>query len=383
MDFTHDDEQVALRDAVRSLLTRRYGDFEERRRVVRGTPGHDPDLWKQLAQMGVLGLPYAEEDGGMGAGPVEVGLVAGELGRVLAPEPFLTCVVTAGGLVAEVGTAEQRAEVLNAVATGSRLLAFAHDEPGHRWRDTATSVTASDEGGAWTLTGVKEPVPGGDADQLVVSAALPGGGTGLFLVDGEATRRSTGTAHDGTRVSRVELTATPAAPLGEPGADATAAVARVLDRARIAACHEALGGMEVALETTTAYLRSRRQFGVTLNTFQALTFAAADMYVALELTRSLVAWATMVAARPTALRDDAATHEAVARAALQTSRAGRHVGQQAIQLHGGIGMTAEYPVGNVTARLTALDHLFGDGQHHLAVLADALEGHDRLDPLAD
>ena len=379
MDFTHDDEQVALRDAVRSLLTRRYGDFEERRRVVRSAPGHDPDLWKQLARMGVLGLPFAEDDGGMGAGPVEVGLVAGELGRVLAPEPFLTSVVTAGGLVAEAGTAEQRAEVLGALTTGSRLLAFAHDEPGHRWRDTASSVTASDEGGTWTLTGVKEPVPGGDADQLVVSAALPGGGTGLFLVDGDASRRSTSTAHDGTRVSRVELAATPATPLGEPGADATASISTVLDRARIAACHEALGGMEVALETTTAYLRSRRQFGVTLNTFQALTFAAADMYVSLELTRSLVDWATMVVAE----RDAAAAHEAVARAALQTSRAGRHVGQQAIQLHGGIGMTAEYPVGSVTAHLTALDHLFGDGQHHLSVLAEVLDGHDRLDPLAD
>lgn len=377
MDFNHDDEQIALRDAVRSLLARRYGDFEERRRTVAADPGHDPDVWKQLAQMGILGLPFDEEFGGMGAGPVEIGLVASEFGRLLAPEPFLTSVVLAGGLVAEVGTDEQRADVLGALSTGSRLLAFAHEEPGRRWAETAEAVTASEAGGTWTLTGVKEPVPNGDADQLVVSAALPNGGTGLFLVDGQATERTTSTAVDGTRVSRIAFSSTPATPLGEASTDATASIATVLDRARIAACHEALGGMEKALEITTGYLRSREQFGVTLNHFQALKFAAADMYVTLELTRSIVAWATMVVAEGSG--DEA--REAVARAALRTSRAGRHIGQQAIQLHGGIGMTAEYPVGNVTAHLTLLDHQLGDGQFHLTRLSEALEGHDRLDPL--
>ena len=378
MDFTHDDEQLALRDAVRALLGRRYADFEQRRRTVRDEPGHDPALWSQLAQMGVLGLPFDEDDGGMGAGPVEVGLVAHELGRVLAPEPFLAAVVLAGGLVARVGTPEQRGEVLAALASGERRLALAHAEPGLRWQDSASAVSASRDGEAWTLSGVKEPVLGGDAEQLVVSAVLPEGGTGLFLVDAEACRRTTSQAYDGSRVSRVALDGTAATPLGEPGVDAVADIAVALDRARMAACHEALGGMEVALKSTTAYLRSRKQFGVTLNTFQALTFAASDMYVSLELTRSIVGWATMVVAEG----DPARSREAVSRAALQVSRAGRHIGQQAIQLHGGIGMTAEYLVGNITAHLTALDHLFGDGQHHLSQLMNGLEDHDALDPLA-
>ncbi|WP_110182887.1 acyl-CoA dehydrogenase family protein [Nocardioides solisilvae] len=371
MDFTHDEEQVALRDAVRGLLGRKYADFEERRRTARGELGFDETVWKQLAEMGVLGLPFDEEHGGMGAGPVEVGLVASEVGRVLAPEPFLAAVVLGGGAVAAAGTDEQKAELLGALAAGERRLALAHT-------DGATPVTAAEADGGWMLTGAKEPVLGGDAETLVVSAALPGGGTGLFVVDGEACERATGPAFDGSRVSRVVLSGTAATPLGEPGADASAALARVLDLGRLAACHEALGGMEVALQATTAYLKSRKQFGVPLNTFQALNFRAADMYVSLELTRSIVAWATMMVAES----DAGLAHEAVLRAALQVSRAGRHVGQEAIQLHGGIAMTAEYLVGNITSHLTALDHLLGDGQQHLAELAGAVDGYPGLDPLA-
>ncbi|HEX5985501.1 MAG TPA: acyl-CoA dehydrogenase family protein, partial [Nocardioides sp.] len=130
MDFTYDEEQDALRGSVRSLLTKAYGDFERRRETVATEPGFDEGLWKRLAELGVLGLPFAEEDGGMGAGPVEVGLVCEEIGATLSPEPFLTTVVLAGGLVAAAGTAEQRARVLGGLAEGSLLPAFAHLEPG-------------------------------------------------------------------------------------------------------------------------------------------------------------------------------------------------------------------------------------------------------------
>jgi alkylation response protein AidB-like acyl-CoA dehydrogenase len=371
VDFSFDDEQVALRDAVRGLVTKTYGDFEQRRRASAADPGFDEALWGQLAEMGVLGLPFAEDDGGMGAGPVEVGLVAAELGRVLAPEPFLASVVLAGGAVAAVGTPEQRAELLGALAAGESILALAHDE--------TTPVTAAADGQTWTLSGTKEPVlHGARADLLVVSAALPGGGTGFFLVEGAAAQRDGYRTYDGGRAARVRLDATPATPLGEPGVDASAALAAVLDAGRVAACHEALGGMEAALAATTAYLKSRKQFGVTLSTFQALTFRAADMYVSLELTRSIVDWATMVLATGDAAR----AAEATARAALQVSRAGRHVGQEAIQLHGGIAMTAEYVVGNITAHLTVLDHLLGDGQHHLTTLAAGVGDYPGLDPLS-
>ena len=378
MDFTYDSEQKALREAVRGLVGKAYADYEQRRRTVAAEPGYDEQLWARLAEMGVLGLPFSEEDGGVGAGPIELGIVATELGRVLAPEPFLTSVVLAGGLVAAAGSPEQRAEVLGALAAGESLLAFAHAEPGSRWQTTAAGVKATQAGDDWTLTGVKEPVPhGARADRLVVSAVLPSGETGLFLVDGGAAglTRDGYPTHDGGRAARVTLADTPAVPLGA-GGDASAAVERAFVVARIVACNEALGLMEVALETTTSYLTSRKQFGVTLNTFQALTFRAADLYVSLELARSLTLWATMVLADEPA---EAAT--AASRAALQVSRSGRHIGQEAIQLHGGIGMTAEYAVGAYTSRLTALDHLLGDGDFHLARLAAEVASYDEVDPI--
>jgi alkylation response protein AidB-like acyl-CoA dehydrogenase len=380
MDFSHDEEQQALREAVRGLVAKTYADFETRRRTVAEDPGFDESLWTRLAEMGVLGLPFREEDGGSGAGPVEVAIVAEEIGRVLAPEPFLTSVVLAGGIVAAAGTPEQRAEILGALSGGGSVLAFAHAEPGTRWPSSAQGVTAGRNGEDWTVSGVKEPVPhGARADRLVVSAALPDGGTGLFLVDPSAdgVERHGYPTHDGGRAARVALRDAAAVPLGEAGADRTPTIAAVLDIARVMACNQAIGAMEVALTTTTEYLRSRKQFGVTLNTFQALTFRAADLYVSLELAKSLTAWATMVlaAGRPAEMAD------AARRAALGVSRAGRHVGQEAIQLHGGIGMTAEYSIGSYTSHLTALDHLLGDGNFHLTALAGSVGDHEEVDPL--
>ena len=179
MNFDYDSEQNDLREAVRGLLARAYADSEARRAVVKADPGFDEKTWSRLAEMGLLGLPFAEEDGGMGAGPVEVAIVAEEIGRVLAPEPFIETVVLAGGLVAAVGTAEQKGEILGGIAEGTTIAVFAHAEPGTRWTPTAAGVTATQSGDGWTLTGVKEPVPSGArADLLVVSApsstAAPG-----------------------------------------------------------------------------------------------------------------------------------------------------------------------------------------------------------------
>src|SRR6476661_8394149 len=146
MDFTYDEEQQALREAVRGLVGRSYADFENRRRAVADEPGYDEKLWTRLAEMGVLGLPFDEAYGGMGAGPVEVGIVAQELGRVVAPEPFLASVVLAGGVVAAAGSDEQRTELLGALSSGEAVLAFAHAEPGGRWSASASSVTATSTG---------------------------------------------------------------------------------------------------------------------------------------------------------------------------------------------------------------------------------------------
>ncbi|MGY1680907.1 acyl-CoA dehydrogenase family protein [Geodermatophilus sp. SYSU D01176] len=377
MDFTFDSEQNDLREAVRGLLERAYGDGEQRRRVTATEPGFDEKTWSRLAEMGLLGLPFAEEHGGMGAGPIEVAIVAEEIGRVLAPEPFVEAVVLAGGLVAAVGTDAQKGEVLGGIAEGTTLAAAAHAEPGARWSPSAAAVTATQDGGSWSLTGVKEPVlNGARADVLVVSAVVDGG-TALFLVRSDAAglTRTGYRTHDGGRAAAVRFDGTPAELLGEDTADRTAEIERVLAEARIAYAHEAIGSMDTALRTTAEYLRTRKQFGVTLNRFQALTFRAADMYVSLELARSTTLWAAMVA--------DAGGDVVAAadRARLQTSRAGRHIGKEAIQLHGGIGVTAEYTIGHHTSRLTAIDHVLGDGDWALSRLAATVGEHETVDPL--
>ena len=380
MDFTLDSEQIALRDAVRSLLGRAYDSSETRREVTKTDPGWDEKTWQQLAEMGALGLPFAEEDGGFGAGPVEVSIVAEEIGRVIAPEPYVEAVVLAGGLVAAAGTAEQRAEILGALAEGALVPAFAHVELASRYNERAYAVTASSSDGGWTLSGVKEPVLGGGrADLLIVSADVDGA-TSLFLVQPDAagmTRTSYAT-FDGGRAAHVAFDSTPATPLGEAGADQSAVIAQAVAAAQIAYGHESLGAMATALQQTTDYLKTRKQFGVPLMTFQALTFRAADMYVSLELARSTVTWATLVLLDG----DVHASIEAASRAKLQVSKAGRHIGQEAIQLHGGIGMTAEYSVGHFTSRLTAIDHVLGDGRHHLGALATTLGDHGVIEPLA-
>ena len=378
MDFLYDDEQNALREAVKGLVGKAYGDYESRRQAVSDDPGFDEKQWTKMAEMGLLGLPFSEEDGGVGAGPVEIGIVCQELGRVIAPEPFLTSVVLAGGLVSACGTAEQRQELLGALSAGESVLAFAHDEPGRGWTANAQQVTAAQDGDSWTLTGVKEPVPhGARADVLIVSAALAEGGTGLFVVSGEDAERAGYSTYDGARAARVAFDGTAATPLGEAGADLTNSISTVQDITRVRAANQALGAMQFLLPTTTEYLRSRKQFGVPLSTFQALTFRAADMYVSLELTHSMVDWATMVVAQG----DPVAVADAARRVSVQVSRAGRHIGQEAIQLHGGIAMTMEYSVGMYTAHLTALDHLLGDGGHHLRELAGAVTTYEALDPL--
>ncbi len=378
MDFGYDDEQQALRDAVRGLVGKTYADHEHRRQTTKEAPGFDEKLWARMAEMGLLGLPFAEDDGGVGAGPVEIGIVCQELGRVAAPEPYLAAVVMAGGLVAACGRPAQRAEIVTPLAEGELLPALAHAEPGRRWGPDASGVSASQDGDTWTLTGTKEPVPhGARADVLVVSAALPDGGTGLFVVDPSEATVTDYAVYDGSRAARVDLDGTAATPLGEADRDLTPSIVAVLDLARVMSANQSLGAMRTALSATTDYLKSRKQFGVTLNTFQDLTFRAADMYVSVELTQSLVDWATMVVATgdPDALAD------AATRASLQVSRASRHVGQEAVQLHGGIAMTAEFSVGSLIAQLTVLDHLLGDGGHHLNRLAGGIDDYAMIDPL--
>lgn len=363
MDFELTDEQVMLRDTVRDLLARAY-DPETRLKVTDTELGWSRDVWNQLAELGVLGLPFSEEDGGVGAGPVETMVVLQEVGRRLAPEPIVDAVYVPGALVALAGSAEQRGRILPEIAGGTRLLAFAHAEPGKRWPSAELGTTATAQGDSYTLTGVKNPVSHGDAaDELVVSAALPGGGVGLFLVAPDATGvvRKTYSTVDGSRGAQIELDNAPGELLGD-AQDAADTVLSALTHAQALLCAESIGAMEEALRLTTDYLKARKQFGVTLSKFQTLTQRAANMYVSLELARSMSLYATA------SLADGSVDPVVGSRARLQISRSARHVGQEAIQMHGGIGVTAEYPVGHYVARLTAIERTLGGSLEHLSVL---------------
>ena len=364
--------------------TRRTATTRSAAATTAADPGFDEDLWGRLAEMGVLGLPFAESDGGVGAGPVEIGIVCRELGRVLAPEPYLTGVVLAGGLVSAAGTPEQRAEVLGAVAAGERVLAVAHDEPAARaGRPTPPARTATQAGDGWTLTGTKEPVlHGARADRLVVTATLPEGGTGLFLVDpataGDTLDRTGYPTYDGGRAARIVLDATPAVPLGDAATDRSATLATMLDLTRVMAANEALGVMQAQLAATTSYLTQP----------QAVRRHAQHVPGADLPGRGHVRLARADPQRRR-LGDDGHRRPATGTgsprrppgAPCRSAGPSRHIGQEAIQLHGGIAMTAEYSVGTATAHLTVLDHLFGDGDHHLGTLAAGVTDHDTLEAL--
>lgn len=363
MDFELTDEQSLLRDTVRDLLAKTYN-AESRLQVIDSELGWSREVWGQLAELGVLGLTFAEEDGGVGAGPVETMLLLEEAGRRLAPEPLLDAVVIPGELVSRAGTAEQRQRLLPEVAEGNLLLAFAHAEPGSRWPDLEIATTATADGDGYVLSGTKNPVPHGDsADRVVVSAVLPDGGTGLFLVDpaGAGVTRTAYRTVDGRRGAQLVLDGAAAELLGE-AADATEAIRAAEMRAHAGLSAESIGAMEEALRLTTEYLRTRKQFGVTLSKFQTLTQRAANMYVSLELARSMSLYLTA------SLADGADDPVVASRTRLQIARSARHVGQEAVQMHGGIGITTEYPVSHYVARLTAIERTLGGSLEHLRTL---------------
>lgn len=373
MDFELDDEQRMLGETVRTLLSRSY-DVTRRNEMATTERGWSPQVWKQLADLGVLGLSFAEADGGLGATPVETMVVMHELGRSLAPEPYLDSVFIPGALLTAAGSAEQRARYLPRLSEGAALLAFAHTEPGRRWPMLELATTATEDADGWHVSGVKNPVLHGDcADTVIVSATRPTGGIGLFLVDADApgVSRTTYATHDQRRGAELRFDRAPAEPLGTE-ANGAQAIAETEIRAQAALCAEAVGALDEVLKLTVAYLKQRKQFGVALKTFQALTHRAADMYVHCELANSMSLYATM------SLAEGVADPTVAARAKLAVGRAARAVGQEAIQLHGGIGLTAEYPVGHYVSRLTAIEHALGNSETHLRSLAANVGTYDMV-----
>jgi pimeloyl-CoA dehydrogenase small subunit len=311
---------------------------------------------------------------GFGGGPVETMIVMEAFGRGLVLEPYLTTVLLGGGLVRHGGDAAQRAEILPAIAAGKRLLAFAQAERQSRYDLADVATAARRAGGGWVVEGRKSLVLHGDvADTLVVAARTSGGqrnraGIGLFLIDAAdpAVTRSAVSTQDGRRVAEIAFAGAKATPIGDPE-NGLAVIERTVDEAIAALCAEAVGMMAEMHAITVDYLKTRKQFGRAIGEFQALQHRSVDMFVALEQARSMALYATMMACET----DAAARSRAMSAAKVQIGRSGRAIGQEAVQLHGGIAMTMEYKVGHYFKRMTMLERMFGDTGHHLSRVAES------------
>jgi len=370
MDFDLSDEQSLLKDTARRWASDTYSSIEQLAAARAEPLGFAEAKWAELAELGLLGLPFAEADGGFGGGPVETLVVMEALGRALAPEPYLACVILGGGAVRLAGSEAQRAALLPGLIDGSARLAFAHSEVQARYdlEDVATTARAVD--GGFRLDGRKSVVLNADAaSTLVVSARTSGhrrdaAGISLFLVpvDAPGVTVSAYPTQDGGRAAEVILTdvAVPAdAVLGTVG-EGFAVVERVVESAIAALCAEAVGLMEALLDLTVEYLKTRKQFGVAIGTFQALQHKAVDMFVALEQARSMALYAAMMVEA----EDAAERRVALSAAKVQINRSARLVGQTAVQLHGGIGMTMEYIGAHHFRRLAIIELMFGDTAFH-------------------
>ena len=375
MDFALTDEQRLLQHSVERLFADHYA-FEARKRYGQEPGGFSRALWARYAELGLLGLPFDEAYGGSAGGPVETMIVMEQIGRALALEPYLATVVLGGGLLRLGGSEAMRAELIPQIASGDLMLAFAHAERQSRYDLADVAARARRDGAGFVIDGAKSLVLHGDsAQKFIVSARLAGGqndraGIGLFLVDAAADGVSTRgyPTVDGQRAAEVTFSGVrvpAAAAIGEPGA-AFPLIERIADLAIAALAAEAVGAMAAMHETTVDYMKTRKQFGVTIGSFQVLQHRAAEMLIALEQARSMAMLATMMAA------DDNVRErrQAISAAKVQIGRSGRFIGQQAIQIHGGIGMTMETKVGHYFKRVTTIDTLFGDADHHLGIVAE-------------
>lgn len=368
MNFEHTDDRRMLADSLNRFVAERYV-FETRDRITQSPAGFSPDLWRQFADLGVIGALFSEADGGFAGGGFDIAVVFEALGRGLVVEPFLGTVL-AGSAIAQAGSPAQKA-LLAEIVGGTRIAAFAHGEPEAHHELMRVQTRARRAGGQWVLDGAKAVVQHGEqADVFVVSARTAGAvddeaGLSLFLVPagtpGLALRGYPNV--DGGRAAELTLagvTLRPEALLGAEGAG-SATVEHCVGKGVLALCAEALGAMDVAKDATLDYLRTRKQFGVPIGSFQALQHRMADLLVDIEQARSAVinAAAAIDAERLTRER-------ALSAAKVTIGRVGTRAAEEFIQLHGGIGMTWELPLPHYAKRLVMIDHQLGDEDHHLA-----------------
>ena len=367
MDFSLSEEQQLLKDSVQRFVREEY-ELDTRRTLVASDIGYSEENWKKMAELGWLAIALPEEYGGIGGGPIDTMVLMEEFGRGLVVEPYMSSIVIGGGFLMAGGTKGQKSELLPKLAGGELKLAFAYAERQSRFDLNDVKCRAEGSGDAFEITGHKGVVfHAATADKVIVSARTSGNsrdvnGITLFLVDNNSeglSRRDYPTV-DGLRASELEMTKVNGTPLGEVGAGATL-MEEVVGQAIAAICAEAVGCMDVLQETTNEYLKQRVQFGVPLSKFQVLQHRMVDMFMECEQARSMCYMVNLKLDE----KDKSEREKAVSAAKVQIGNSGRYVGQQSVQLHGGMGMTDELHVGHYFKRLTMIDTMFGNKDHHL------------------
>ncbi len=364
MDFDFTDDQESLRDATRKWVEKGYN--FERRRGITQAGGFSREAYGELADLGLPGLYIPEADGGLGMGPVEGMVVMEELGRGIVLEPFAQTLIAAGVLCGHAPDAV-KAQWLPKIASGESLVVLAYQERAARYHLEKCEAKAALAQSGWSLTAIKNIVPAGDQADAFIVPAMADGQMALFLVErsaaGVATRGYV--TQDGGRAADVTLDDAPAVLVT---LDGLSALAHGIDIGIAATCAEAVGVMDKALAVTVEYMNTRKQFGVAISSFQALRHRIADMKMQLELARSMSYYASLKLGAPADER-----RRALARAKYQLGVSMRFVGQQAVQLHGGIGVTDEYIVSHYFKKLTQLEMSFGDTLHHLGEVSARMQ----------
>ncbi len=364
MDFALTEEQQLFSDALRKMLEAEYSQ-SQRQAALDSEAGYSEGVWSQMAEMGLMALPFPEDAGGLGGTASDTLIAAIEFGRALSVEPFVASVVLGGGAVRLASSAQQQEALLSGVITGERKLAAAFLEPQSRHDLADVETTAEASGDGHVLSGRKAVVLGGDcADAFVVSAKTERG-ISLFTVEAGTSGLDVRGYKlvDGRGAAELELNGVsigPDALLGEDGG-ALPVIEHVADLGAAALCGEAIGAIEKINEMTLEYLKTRQQFGRPIGSFQALQHRAVDLFLEYEHAKSLV----FVAAMSADDTDAAARGRAISAAKSYIGTRGREIAKEAVQLHGGIGVTGEYQLGDYVKRVLAADMLFGDADHHL------------------
>ncbi|MFL5279787.1 MAG: acyl-CoA dehydrogenase family protein [Rhodopila sp.] len=372
MDFDLTEDQRLLKESVDRFITDQYG-FEQRKKYMREPAGYSPAMWDQITEIGLLGLPFEETLGGFGGGGVETAIVMEAFGRGLVLEPYFATVILGGGLLRRAAPEAMLGALAPRVAGGKLKLTFAHVERHSRYDLADVTTTARKDGSGYVLNGAKSVVIHGDTADRILLTARTGGerreraGVGLFLLDPASpgvTRRGYPT-QDGLRAAEITLDNVRVSSGDVLNDNALPLIEHVVDEAIAALCAEAVGAMQAMQDLTLEYLKTRKQFGRPIGSFQVLQHRSVDMLVALEQARSMALFAAVMASEENPIE----RRKAISAAKVQIGRSARHLGQEAIQLHGGIGMTNEYAVGHYFKRVTMIDQLFGDADTHLTTLA--------------